>query len=320
MPVKLICVSHTPLMGFCSPSSEIESTVRETFSQLSQEVAAYNPELIIVFGPDHFNGFFYDLMASFCIGIRATAAGDWNIGNGPLQVPEAQALDLLKAVLEDDVDLAYSYQMQADHGVTQPLQLLAGGIAQYPTIPIFINSAAEPLSSCRRSVALGRAIGRHLVKMDQRILLIGSGGLSHDPPTPQMGAVPPDVEQFLISGRNPTPEARAARQEKVIAVGSAMSRGDSLAIPLNPKWDRELLESFRLGDFTRLRALTNAEILHDGGKGGQEIRCWIAAFAALSEFGPYEADLRFYHPIQEWVAGMAMMTAHPVEQTGKENE
>ncbi len=39
---------------------------------------------------------------------------------------------------------------------------------------------------------------------------------SHDPPTPQMGSVPPEVEEFLIAGRNPTEEARNARQAKLL--------------------------------------------------------------------------------------------------------
>ena len=109
MPVKLICASHTPLMDFCSPGAEVERAVRDTFATLPAEVRDYHPELVVVFGPDHFNGFFYDLMPSFCIGVRAAAAGDWDIGHGPLAVPEAQALDLVKAVLADDVDVAFYY-------------------------------------------------------------------------------------------------------------------------------------------------------------------------------------------------------------------
>ena len=91
MPVKLICASHSPLMEFASPQEQRkEQIVRDTFAQLSAEVKAYDPTLIITFGPDHFNGFFYDLMPSFCVGIRATAAGDWDYGkdNDKINVPE----------------------------------------------------------------------------------------------------------------------------------------------------------------------------------------------------------------------------------------
>ena len=31
----------------------------------------FTPDLVVVFGPDHFNGFFYELMPAFCIGTAA---------------------------------------------------------------------------------------------------------------------------------------------------------------------------------------------------------------------------------------------------------
>ena len=121
MPIKLICVSHTPLLDFASPPAEIEASARATFQKLANQVKVYNPTLIISFGPDHFNGFFYDLMPAFCVGVRAQAAGDWNYGPAPLNVPEGQALGLIEHCLDPGINLSYSYRMQADHGFTQPL-------------------------------------------------------------------------------------------------------------------------------------------------------------------------------------------------------
>ena len=40
---------------------------------------AFDPDLVVVFGPDHFNGFFYELMPAFCIG---TAAGEQRLAAG----------------------------------------------------------------------------------------------------------------------------------------------------------------------------------------------------------------------------------------------
>ena len=249
MAVKLICASHSPLMEFASPQEKYkEEKVRETFIQLAAEVEAYDPTLIITFGPDHFNGFFYDLMPSFCVGIRATAAGDWDYGkeNNHINVPEETAIDLVRRVLDEGVDVAYSYRMQADHGFTQPLDLLCEGqLDRYPVIPVFINGAAAPMPRIKRVIELGKVIGEYLKTLDERILIIGSGGLSHDPPTPQIQTAPAEVQEFLIAGRNPTPEARKHRQSKVIAVGQRLAEGDlSAALPLNPEWDNDLLQRF----------------------------------------------------------------------------
>ncbi|TCM69199.1 2,3-dihydroxyphenylpropionate 1,2-dioxygenase [Acinetobacter calcoaceticus] len=315
MAVKLICASHSPLMEFAVPQDHAqELKVRETFAQLAAEIKDYDPSLIITFGPDHFNGFFYDLMPSFCAGIRATAAGDWNYGPGGLNVPEQTALDLVRQVMDAGVDLAYSYQMQADHGVTQPLHFLCDGqLDRYPLIPIFINSAAAPLPTTKRTVALGRAVGQFIQSLDlekHRVLILGTGGLSHDPPTPQMGAVTAEVEAFLISGRHPTAEARDARQAKVIAVGQKLAAGDqSVAVPLNAEWDRDLLGIFERADFAALEAMTEQQIRVEGGRGGQEVRCWMAAFAAMAELGDYQMTTHCYEPISEWIAGFGIVSA-----------
>ncbi|MEZ2901317.1 3-carboxyethylcatechol 2,3-dioxygenase [Acinetobacter terrestris] len=317
MAVKLICASHSPLMEFASPQrAEQETNVRAAFEKMAAEVKAFDPTLIITFGPDHFNGFFYDLMPSFCVGIRATAAGDWNYGaeNNKINVPEDTALDLVRRVLDEGVDVAYSYRMQADHGVTQPLHFLCSGqLDRYPTIPVFINGAAAPMPTTKRTVALGRAIGQFIKSLNlenERVLILGTGGLSHDPPTPQMGSVPPEVEEFLICGRNPSPEARTARQEKIIAVGQKLAAGDtSVAVPLNAEWDIALLETFKNADFAAIEAMTEADIRREGGRGGQEVRSWIAAFAALSELGEYEMTTQVYEAISEWIAGFGIVSA-----------
>lgn len=317
MPVKLICASHSPLMEFASPQrAEQETNVRAAFEKMAAEVKAFDPTLIITFGPDHFNGFFYDLMPSFCVGIRATAAGDWNYGaeNNKINVPEETALHLVRRVLDEGVDVAYSYRMQADHGVTQPLHFLCDGqLDRYPTIPVFINGAAAPMPTTKRTVALGRAVGQFIKSLNlenERVLILGTGGLSHDPPTPQMGSVPPEVEEFLIAGRNPSIEARHARQAKIIAVGQKLAAGDtSVAVPLNAAWDIALLETFKNADFAAIEAMTEAEIRRDGGRGGQEVRSWIAAFAALSELGEYHMTTQVYEAISEWIAGFGIVSA-----------
>ncbi len=312
MPVKLICASHTPMMDFVPLAGEIEREVRGHFASLAEQVRAYDPELIVMFAPDHFNGFFYDLMPPFCVGLRGQSAGDWGFGTAALDIPEATALALVRAVQAEDVDVAYSYRMQADHGFTQPLSLLTQGQRPCPVIPIFINSAARPLPPCRRVLKLGEAVGRFLAQRPERVLIIGSGGLSHDPPTPQFGQVPPEVEEFLIAGRNPSEDARARRQSKVIETGRRLAAGEDSALRLNAVWDRGLIDTFLDARLERFLTLTDEEILAEGGRGGQEIRAWIAAFAALRACGEYRAQSHYYRAIDEWIVGMAMLSAEPV--------
>jgi len=63
---------------------------------------------------------------------------------------------------------------------------LFGDATARPVIPIFINSVATPLGPLRRARALGAAVGTFLATLGKRVLVLGSGGLSHDPPVPTL--------------------------------------------------------------------------------------------------------------------------------------
>ena len=71
-------------------------------------------------------------------------------------------------------------------------------------MPFFINSVAPPFTPVHRVRALGEAVGGYLSGLDKRVLLIGSGGLSHEPPVPTLETAPPHVVEGLIAGRHPS--------------------------------------------------------------------------------------------------------------------
>lgn len=51
-------------------------------------------------------------------------------------------------------------------------------------LPVFINGVAAPLPGFQRTRLLGEAMGRFLNTLNKRVLILGSGGLSHQPPVP----------------------------------------------------------------------------------------------------------------------------------------
>ncbi|WP_034296291.1 3-carboxyethylcatechol 2,3-dioxygenase [Herbaspirillum sp. RV1423] len=310
MPIHLECLSHTPLHGYFDPVPEVLAEVERVQAAARERVLAYDPELVVVFAPDHYNGFFYDLMPPFCIGAAAHSIGDYKSLAGPLPVPTELAKELVGSVLAADIDVALSYRMQVDHGCAQALEVLTGGLDRFPVIPVFINSVAPPMGRMRRARLLGEAIGRFLAHSGKRVLVIGSGGISHEPPVPELTGANAEATERLIAGRNPTPEARNARQDRTIAAARAFTAGASNMHPLNPEWDRAFLVRLAF-ELSAVDGMTNEEIVREGGRSAQEIRTWVAAFGALSAYGAYRASLDFYRPIPEWIAGFAAMHAVP---------
>ena len=121
-------MSHSPLLELSQPPAELAADVETAFAAARKFIAEYDPELVVVFGPDHYNGFFYELMPQFCIGLAATSIGDFGSTPGPLDVPRDIAEGLAQAALDAGVDLAVSLRMEVDHGMVQPLEILFGGL------------------------------------------------------------------------------------------------------------------------------------------------------------------------------------------------
>ena len=70
MTSAVLCASHTPLMGDESAGRGAAEAVAAAFARLADSVRAFGPDLVVQFSPDHFNGFFYDLMPPFCVGVQ----------------------------------------------------------------------------------------------------------------------------------------------------------------------------------------------------------------------------------------------------------
>lgn len=319
MTALVQCLSHTPLVGVVDPAQAVLDEVDGVIASARARIEAFDPELVFLFAPDHYNGFFYDVMPSFCIGAAARAIGDFDTAAGPLDVPGDLAEACASVVLESGVDAAVSYCMQVDHGFAQPLELLLGGLDRCPVIPVFINSVAVPLPGFQRARLLGEAIGRYAQTLGKRVLFIGSGGLSHQPPVPELAKVDARMADRLMgSGRNLPEDEREARQQRVIQAARHFVDDQYSLHPLNPVWDQQFLDALSEERLRELDGLSNAELSALAGKSTHEVKTWVAAFAALSAFGPYTASDRYYRPIPEWIAGFGALAARPVSPDLKE--
>ena len=311
MPLAAACFSHSPLqLGFAVPADRsARDGWKRSIAALADWVRDYDPELVAVFYPDHFNNFFYRAMPSFCIGTEAHGAGDWDTEPGPLDVPGAIALDCIDAVRQAGVDVALSHRMLVDHGATLPLNAFCGGLAARPCLPIMVNGNAPPYPSFERVRLFGEAVGRFLAGLDKRVLIVGSGGLSHDPPS----AGPSRLPERLIEGGKAAPADIDERQARIIRTGRDLAAGRRPCLPPDPAWDTSFMESLRLGDLEAYDDADDDALSAVAGVGVHEVRAWTAAFAALRSAGAYEATIDCYFAVPEWLTGMGIMRAETAE-------
>jgi 2,3-dihydroxyphenylpropionate 1,2-dioxygenase len=255
-------------------------------------------------------------MPPFCAGTQCTAVGDIGGFAGNLNVPLDDALDCIAAVRLADVDLAVSYQMTVDHGFSQVLHRLLGGLDTYPTIPIFINGIAPPFVPFRRSRLLGAAIGRYAAALGKRVLFIASGGMSHNPTRyyPDIGTGTPSVTDWQMHGDLATSMTSAdwlRRLETMHREGADMlvqgtrTRAD---LKLNPKIDGQFLEIITSENLEQADALDPAGLVAQAGIGFLELHTWIAAAAAHQAAGGAPPRVDHYAEALEY--GIAFGMAH----------
>src|SRR4051794_40665579 len=68
----------------------------------------------------------------------------------------------------------------APHALTDPYTRIAGDLG-VPVVPLFINSHQDPCITGHRMAPLGQAVARVLSERDEKIAILGVGGLSGDP-------------------------------------------------------------------------------------------------------------------------------------------
>ena len=188
--------SHGP--GMTGRAHLVENTARrdELFAAMAvmrQEIRASGAEALLVVAAEHFANFFMNNMPAFCIGMADEYEGpienpDW------LRIPRTRVpgnADLSRRIVAEvmqSVDSAYAEEWKFDHGIMVPLHFLT---PQYdlPIIPANINCQGPPLTPLARAWAFGEALRRACDGVPEKIALIGTGGISHWPATPDSGKI-----------------------------------------------------------------------------------------------------------------------------------
>lgn len=301
------CLSHSPLLDPESLKDPRGPAVAGALENAREALARFSPEVVLLFGPDHFHGFFNDLMPPFCIGAHASGVGDFGTSTAAVHVDSERACALHEHLMASGFDPAVSHDMHFDHGFAQPLASIVPPASA--VIPIFINCTAPPLPSIRRVRALGEAIGSYFRESGIRAAFVASGGLSHDVAFPDVRTASGAERERVLRRRESIPEERREAEARIQPFVARFVAGETSLTPLNEEWDREILRQFEQGDFAALEQLRDADITRLGGAAGHEIRTWFAALGALRAYGDYRVEQTFYACVPEWIVGFGVLRA-----------
>lgn len=204
--------SHAP--GITGRADRADPDLRDGlyagFDRMRQAIEDSGAEVLVVIAAEHFANFFMNNMPAFCVGMGEAYRGpiedeDW-LGIKHHDIPGAA--DLSKRLIVDimqTVDVAYAEEWQFDHGIMVPLHFLTPRY-DLPVIPVNINCQGPPLTPLHRAWAFGQALRRACDAVPEKIAIVGTGGISHWPATPDSGKINEDwdrefLDRFIANDR-----------------------------------------------------------------------------------------------------------------------
>ncbi|WP_328610642.1 2,3-dihydroxyphenylpropionate 1,2-dioxygenase [Amycolatopsis sp. NBC_00345] len=304
-------LSHSPFWNLAPAGTPEEpgGHFTESAERLRAVATGLAPDVVVVFGPDHARNLFYDCMPPFCIGIGSVrGVGDYRTPRGDLPRAGPLAREIFEGVTARGFDPAVSLDLGIDHGLTQVYAKLFPAL-DVPIVPIVVNSGCPPLPSFRRCAGFGHAVGEAIrgAATAARVLLVGSGGLSHWPASisAEDPSITPEWRDFLIHGRPRVAELEPIREARAQALAAGESTGR-----VNAEWDRALLERISL-DPAVLGRLDAEDVEGLAGPGALEVRTWAAAAAAWG----CPLEWTAYEPVPDWITGMGMASSRAPSAT-----
>ena len=186
--VGSFAAGHAPNVARLWDSMAIESREWLTthYDEMGRRLKALDPDVLIIHSTDHWVNFFLDNIPAFCVGIGEDHGGPPEPFMKPVFPHESLcghpglAGHILEFALNADFDPSYSMKLKLDHGMCVPVWRMDLN-PMPPIIPVFMNLVEKPFPTPKRCLAWGHML-RDAIEAypeDLRVVVLGTGGLSH---------------------------------------------------------------------------------------------------------------------------------------------
>ncbi|HEU5190982.1 MAG TPA: hypothetical protein VFX14_14955 [Methylomirabilota bacterium] len=206
--VAAMALTHSPgLTGWfdAAPADQQELALR-TLGEMRTRLEAARPDVLLMFSNDHLLNWPINNTPEYTVGIadRHLGPADWYdewLALDKYEVPGHPALarHLVNAAARQRLALAYLRDMQFDDGISVPLHYLNPSM-RIPIVPITMNCTVPPIPTPARAYEVG-AVFRELVRAfpgRERVAVIATGGLSHEPGGPRYFWVDEEFDLWFL--------------------------------------------------------------------------------------------------------------------------
>jgi protocatechuate 4,5-dioxygenase beta chain len=203
-----MAMTHSPgLTGwFDRASKEYQEQALRAMTEMRERLAAARPDAVVVFSNDHLLNWPINNTPEFTVGIAGEHVGpaDWYdewLGLEKYTIPGQPALAryIVNEGARRRIAFSYLRNMQFDDGISVPMHYLnpAGAI---PLVPVTMNCTVPPIPTPARAYDVGTTL-REMLKAypgNQRIAILATGGLSHEPGGPRYFWVDEEFDLWFL--------------------------------------------------------------------------------------------------------------------------
>jgi catalytic LigB subunit of aromatic ring-opening dioxygenase len=184
------------------------------FEILKRQLDEFKPDVLLVVGDDQAEVFTEANMPTYSLFTCDEIHGSINIGL--IGEPEEEnhirlrcaadlARHLLGALKREGFDVTETKELKPlgkprrgiGHAFTRPVAKISPQL-NVPIIPLHVNCYFAPMPSARRCYELGRALADALKDRPERVAIMASGGLSHDPRGPRAGWIDCTLDRWVL--------------------------------------------------------------------------------------------------------------------------
>lgn len=232
--VAALATTHAPgLTGwFDAASPEDRRIASAGLEELRRRLEAVRPDVMVMLSNDHLLNWPVSNTPNYTVGIGEVHVGPADWFDEWLKLPKYRVPghpELARCVVREGgrlgVMFAYLRQMQFDDGFSVPLHYLTPRM-DIPLVPIGMNCTLPPIPSTAEVYRLGEVLREVLTKRwpgDERIAVIATGGLSHEPGGPRYFCVDEVFDRWFLQLVVAADHARIVEEctvERMEAAGS----------------------------------------------------------------------------------------------------
>jgi aromatic ring-opening dioxygenase catalytic subunit (LigB family) len=206
--VAAMAMTHSPgLTGwFTRASREYQELALQATAEMRRRLEAARPDVLVMFTNDHLLNWPINNMPEYTVGIGEEHVGpaewfdEWLAmekyrvaGHAPL------ARFIVNEGARRGLALSYLREMQFDDGISVPTHYLNPD-ARFRLVPVTMNCTVPPIPTPERAYQVGSRLRDILAAYpgDERIAVIATGGLSHEPGGPRYFWVDEEFDLWFL--------------------------------------------------------------------------------------------------------------------------